>query len=296
MAASRRSIPSTAKRQCAITLAFALCACSAQPPPDSTELGSGVGGGPSSGAPSANAPSSDAPSSDATAPKDTAIYVDPDKGDDAQDGSLLHPVRTIVAAQRYARSRKNAIQGDVYVWLRAGTYALSEPLTFTPEDSGRGGQVVHYKGYPGDPRPIVTGGTVLSGWHVSGFNPKIYWAPTNGAMFRQLYYDSSTRGPDQKATRARWPKHEWWEGASNPAIDGWLDPSMTFSVSATQGGLKYSEGINQSASGIEVWDAASLGNDDDAPQLLLFGGRQLRPGPVRRGPHGIFLPLWRSGG
>ena len=40
--------------------------------------------------------------------------------------------------------------GDVFVYLREGTYELKEPLVFQAQDSGHNGYSVMYMAYPGD--------------------------------------------------------------------------------------------------------------------------------------------------
>ena len=74
------------------------------------------------------------------------LYVAPDGRDtwsgqraavnaDGTDG----PLATVAAAQRLLRRMREAQpahDGPWVVALRGGTYELTEPLTFTPEDSG----------------------------------------------------------------------------------------------------------------------------------------------------------------
>ena len=61
---------------------------------------------------------------------ETVFYVSPD-GSDAGDGSAEAPFRTLEAARDAVRGAG----GNVTVYLHGGTYRLTDPLTFTPEDS-----------------------------------------------------------------------------------------------------------------------------------------------------------------
>ena len=76
------------------------------------------------------------------------------------------PFATIAAAQRAARQKA---QKPVKVLVRGGTYPLSEPLSFTPQDSQ-----TEYAAYPVE-RPIFSGGV-----RVIGFtrNDKGHWVVT----------------------------------------------------------------------------------------------------------------------
>ena len=120
-------------------------------------------------------------------------FVSPN-GDDAHVGTKNAPFRTIAKARDAARASK----GDeaVTVYLRGGTYVVSETIEFDSRDSGTAEHPVIYKAYA-DEEPIVSGGVHLDGWEKDG---NVMWkASTNGMEFRQLYVDNA------KATRSRWP-------------------------------------------------------------------------------------------
>jgi hypothetical protein len=55
---------------------------------------------------------------------------------------------------------------DIDVWLHDGTYRLSAPWVFRPEDSGVDGHVVRYRALPGA-HPVLSGGVVVSGWKLT---------------------------------------------------------------------------------------------------------------------------------
>jgi hypothetical protein len=101
------------------------------------------------------------------------LYVAPD-GRDTWSGRRAAvnangtdgPLATVAAAQRLLRKMRAAQpnhEGPWIVSLRGGVYELTEPLTFTPEDSGTETSPVIYQAY-GSERPILSGGRRITGW------------------------------------------------------------------------------------------------------------------------------------
>jgi hypothetical protein len=96
------------------------------------------------------------------------IYVATD-GNDAWSGALAAPnadrsdgpFATLQRAQQAARRWKSS--GPVHVLVRGGTYFLTHPLQFEPEDSGTRARPVLYSAYPGE-RPVLSGGRLIKGW------------------------------------------------------------------------------------------------------------------------------------
>lgn len=66
---------------------------------------------------------------------DIRIYVDGQKGNDSNPGSMSLPVQTIQAAVRRYRSQKESISKQGVIFLNGGTYFLKEPINLGPEDS-----------------------------------------------------------------------------------------------------------------------------------------------------------------
>lgn len=97
-----------------------------------------------------------------------AVYVSP-AGDDSWSGRLAAPNRartdgpfaTVARAQIAARQLPR--DQPIRVLIRKGTYFLSEPLVFRPEDSGTTECPVIYSAYPGE-RPCLSAGRRISGW------------------------------------------------------------------------------------------------------------------------------------
>src|SRR5262249_18571469 len=98
-------------------------------------------------------------------------------------------------AQRAAREFRSNSRSAVNVALRGGTYFLTEPITFKPEDSGDKDAPVTY-GASLLERPTISGGVLVNGWKVGG---KGWWHVTlpdvaSGKwVFSQLFVNGERR-------------------------------------------------------------------------------------------------------
>lgn len=119
-------------------------------------------------------------------------------GSDENPGTEEQPFQTIQKARDVIRDNTGTWTGDIYVWIRGGIYALTGTLEFTELDSGKDGYNVIYKAYEGE-RPVITGGTRITGW--TSHSGNIYKAecPEGVTLFRQLYVNG------KRAVRARTP-------------------------------------------------------------------------------------------
>src|SRR5215207_8249061 len=100
-------------------------------------------------------------------------------------------------AQDKVRTVNGNMRGDITVYLRGGTYALSSPLRLRSQDSGSGTHHVIYKAYRNE-KPVISGGTKVSGWLLHDRAQNIYKAYVGTSLqTRQLYVDGI------RATRAR---------------------------------------------------------------------------------------------
>lgn len=127
------------------------------------------------------------------------IYVSPDGSGD-NPGTIRQPFQTIAQAQLQARAA--AKRGDdVTVYLREGTYYLSEPVVFTSADSGRADTPVTYMAYEGE-EPVISGGIQLSlDWSV--YRDGIFMAKTPaGLEMDQLFIDGT------RQRMARYPNYD----------------------------------------------------------------------------------------
>ncbi|NOU64824.1 DUF1565 domain-containing protein [Paenibacillus sp. LMG 31461] len=114
------------------------------------------------------------------------LYISPD-GNDTNPGTLQSPFKTITKAQTTARALNASMQGDINIYLRGGTYTLSDTLRFDESDSGSNGYFVTYHNYPGE-HPVISGGQVITGWNEFDSERHVFRAFV-GTEFqtRQLY-------------------------------------------------------------------------------------------------------------
>ncbi|MBQ2812659.1 MAG: hypothetical protein IJE63_05345, partial [Clostridia bacterium] len=90
------------------------------------------------------------------------IVVSPD-GNDANDGSLENPLKTVEAAKEKAKASS---ADSLTVWFREGTYNIYSALEFTAEDKSG----VLYRSYPGE-EVIFSGAEEISGnWSETTIN------------------------------------------------------------------------------------------------------------------------------
>jgi len=133
------------------------------------------------------------------APAGELFYVNGDHGNDTNDGRSLNTAfKTLARAKAAVRAFNSGMSSDITVLIAPGVYKLTEPLVFTPEDSGTNGYRVIYRSL-GASSPVLCGGEVVEPvWqdHAGGMK-KAFIGP--GRTFRQLYVN------DQRATRAREP-------------------------------------------------------------------------------------------
>ena len=106
---------------------------------------------------------------------------------DGKDG----PLPNIAAARDVLRvRRRQGLRESMTVMLRGGTYRITEPIMFGPEDSN-----TSYVAFTGE-RPIISGGRVISDWKVSGGGLKVARVP---GSVRELFIGNT------RATRNRLP-------------------------------------------------------------------------------------------
>ncbi|MFI5897590.1 ricin-type beta-trefoil lectin domain protein [Actinoplanes sp. NPDC051513] len=120
----------------------------------------------------------------AAAATQATFYVAPD-GDDGNPGSITAPFRTVQHARDVVRTAKATMTGDIYVYLRGGSYPVSSTIEFGPSDSGTGNYRVVYAAYPNE-TPVLEGGVRVTGWTQQSGN--IWKAPLDRAnKLRALY-------------------------------------------------------------------------------------------------------------
>jgi len=117
-----------------------------------------------------------------------SYYVSPG-GSDINPGTLAQPFLTVTKARDVVRTVNRPMTGDIYVYLRCGTYYTSAPIAFDPSDGGANDYSVIYKAYNNggvDEKPVISGGVPVTGWTLQSGN--IYKAALNrDTKLRCLY-------------------------------------------------------------------------------------------------------------
>ena len=142
--------------------------------------------------------------------KHDSYYVSPDGNDNwtgtspfPDKNSADGPFATVQRAKEALRSAKQSacISDPVTVYLRGGSYNITEPIVFTHEDSGP----FTYASYPGE-KAVIDGGIKIDGWRMDEIDGKPVWSaeiPQVNAgkwYFKQLFVNNGRR------SRARLPK------------------------------------------------------------------------------------------
>ena len=129
-----------------------------------------------------------------------SYYVSP-TGSDANPGTLAAPFQTITKARDVVRTINATMAGDIYVYLRGGTYTIQSPIAFGPQDSGSNGYRIFYQAYPGE-TPVLSGATRVTGWTLASGN--IYKASLNrSTKLRNLYVNDQRASMTSKTVTAR---------------------------------------------------------------------------------------------
>ncbi|SRR5579885_980589 len=110
--------------------------------------------------------------SSAQSTEGAVFYVSP-MGNDSWSGKFAQPTghadgpfATVARARDAIRALKASGQwhAPIRIVVRGGEYFLTEPLVFTPQDSGSQKWPITYAGYPGDAFPVLSGGRRITGW------------------------------------------------------------------------------------------------------------------------------------
>src|ERR1022692_2410871 len=118
----------------------------------------------------------------------TTLYVVPGAAAGGTGTSQL-PFATIDQAEQAAH--QDSASSDVVVDLAAGTYRLTQPLTFTSADSGQNGHTISYAA-PAGQTAVVTGAQQVTGWTVQNQANNIWVAQVGtGVNSRQLYVNGA---------------------------------------------------------------------------------------------------------
>lgn len=112
-------------------------------------------------------------------------------------GDTDGPLASIDGARQAVRRLRAAglMTMPVRVLVREGTYFISEPIVFEPEDSGSERLPITYANYPGE-RPVITGGRVISNWWQrvpDMWMAKVHVTCKERWSFRRLFIDGERR-------------------------------------------------------------------------------------------------------
>jgi Right handed beta helix region len=119
-----------------------------------------------------------------------SYYVSP-TGSDGNLGSESEPFATIEKARDVIRSQNKQMTGNIVVYLKGGTYTLSDTLIFDERDSGDEKFGVIYKSYKNE-KAVISGGKKISNWQALDGKP--YWKATlKSKNFRQFYVNGNRR-------------------------------------------------------------------------------------------------------
>ena len=125
-----------------------------------------------------------------------SFYVSPQGSDSAKGVTSATPLRTIQKAQQAVRAYKAQHPADsIYVYFSPGTYTVTAPLNFDPQDGGTAAALVIYMAQPGG-NVIWEGGKRITGWR--RYKGNIWIAPVKEVhdgdwSFSQLYVNGDPR-------------------------------------------------------------------------------------------------------
>ncbi len=124
-----------------------------------------------------------------TRPSAQASYYVSPSGNDDNAGTESAPFQTITKARDVVRTINSNMTGDIYVYLRGGTYGLTSTIAIAPQDSATKGYRIYYQAYPGE-TPVINGATKVTGW--TQHNGSIYKAPlARKTKLRNLYVNDA---------------------------------------------------------------------------------------------------------
>lgn len=127
-------------------------------------------------------------------------YVSP-TGSDSNSGTISEPFQTVTKARDVVRTINSNMTGDIHVYLRGGTYNITDTITFEPRDSGTNDYRIYYQAYQ-DETPVLNGAIKVTGWTQHSGN--IYKATLNrSTKLRNLYVNDRRALMTKKTVTAR---------------------------------------------------------------------------------------------
>jgi hypothetical protein len=118
-------------------------------------------------------------------PYAASYYVAP-TGNDSNPGTVSQPFASLRRAQQAIRGS----QGTIF--LRDGTYYLTEPLRLTSQDSGTKQNPIRYQAYQNE-KPVISGGVRLQGLDWKSFKEGIFSAQVPSDLRTEEIFVNGTR-------------------------------------------------------------------------------------------------------
>ncbi len=123
----------------------------------------------------------------------SALFVATD-GDDANPGTQGAPLATL--GEAISRLRGDKGKQPATVWLRGGTYRLTETIEMTYRDRDN----IAFRAWPGE-TPILAGDAPVGGWTETVRDGQTLWTAAYVSKQPRALF-----GPDGERPSARWPK------------------------------------------------------------------------------------------
>jgi len=156
-----------------------------------------------------------------------AFYVSP-AGDDSYSGRASNPFATLARARDAIRElkEKGGLTEPVTVFLRGGTYHLTEPFVLTPVDSGTDSCPITYTAEPGE-TAVVSGGRTVSGWKAG---ERGLWTAMLPEVASGSWYFTSLYVNGEPRPRTRLPEEGYYivEDFEGKDREPWAAPSRQF--------------------------------------------------------------------
>jgi hypothetical protein len=254
--------------------------------------GASTGGatGGSSGAAGSGAGSGGAGGTIVVDPNAQAAYFVAPTGRDANPGTADAPFLTVEKARDAVRTVNASMTGDIYVYLRGGTYRLTAPIAFRPEDSGTNGHTIRYVAAPGE-TPVLNGAQGVTGW--APHDDRLYKAPLDRAgKLRNLYVNDKRAFMASKTAASRGGEGTYsvtagqadWAWSSGSGSDGVkYAPGDIPAIASNKDDLEIVNGTTWNENIVCVRDVVTASDNDRALML--------------QQPYGAIaqLPGWNAG-
>jgi len=137
-----------------------------------------------------------------------AIYVDPNGADshsvaEVLAGGIDRPLASWSRAVEMVRELRSQSDRPIEVIFRSGTYLISQPVIFTPADSGTQLSPITYRSASGE-QAVFSGGRRITGWRTNRLKQQRLWVVDlppefQGVKFQHLWVNNQRRG------RSRYP-------------------------------------------------------------------------------------------